>query len=209
MAMLIGCLTPALAGAQTTPSVIKNADKLNLAHTSVSHRPVHHPVVVKTSPAQTIVQFGLSHMGKATMESGQSATCANFVAAALHNAHARSTEDYGVTGMNTNLNYIWGNLVVQHNAGGSTGDFSRVQVGDIIQFRNVNSTVKTTHPNGSWSTQSWSFPQHTAIVYQNLGGGRFTVLQQNSNGRQYVTEDTIDLSGMTSGTLWVYRPVAK
>jgi hypothetical protein len=165
---------------------------------------------VSAALPQALLQYGLNHLGKATMEAGQTPTCANFVAAALHAIHARSTEDYGVTGMNTNLNYIWGNRVLTVQAGQSLSGLStQVRSGDILQFRNVNSTVKTTNPNGSWSTRSWSFPQHTAIVYQNLGNGRLVVLQQNSDHRQYVTRDTIDLSGMTSGTLWVYRPVAK
>jgi hypothetical protein len=218
LAVLVCCLSPVLANAQVTSTPysklatkysgpVQTYNRLTSANYATFAAIYRGPAA--SSLSQTIIQFGLAHLGRATTEPGQSATCANFVGAALHAAHAKSTEDYGVTGMNTNLDYVWGTRVVQHSAGGSSSDFALVKPGDVIQFRNVNSTVKTTQPNGSWSTQSWSFPQHTAIVYQNLGGGRFTVLQQNADNRQYVTQDTINLSGMTSGTLWVYRPVAK
>ena len=88
-------------------------------------------------------------------------------------------------------------------------DFNSVQPGQIIQFRNVSSTIKTTLDNGSTSTSTLSASQHTAIVFQNLGGGRFVLLEQNFNNKQYVTQDTWDFSGMTAGTMWIYQPVAK
>jgi hypothetical protein len=157
---------------------------------------------------QTILQYGLDHKGLPTADPSLPYTCADFAAAALHFAGANSTENYGVSGMDPSLDYVWGNLVLQQQAGASPANFNQVQPGDILQFRNVASTVSTSS-NGSTSTYSWSFPQHTAIVYQNLGNGRLTLLEQNFNEQKFVTVDTIDLSGMTSGTVWVYQPVAK
>jgi hypothetical protein len=79
----------------------------------------------------------------------------------------------------------------------------------VIQFRNVEITLKTTYPNGSWSTRTETMLQHSAIVALNQGNGRFVVLEQNYNHQSFVTRNLLNLSGMTSGTVWVYRPVAK
>jgi hypothetical protein len=153
----------------------------------------------RSSLAQKIIRFGLAHLGKPTADRGMTAyTCANFVAAALHSANAKSTEDFGVSGANGNLDYVWGKRVLTHRAGSPDSDFQKVQPGDVIQFRNVQGP-----------RTGGVYRQHTAIVYQNLGGGKFVVLEQNFNNQKFVTRDTIDMSRLTSGTMWVYRPVRK
>jgi hypothetical protein len=159
------------------------------------------------SLAQHAVQFGLDHVGQPTSDNGTQFECANFVLADLEAIGAKTTYDYGVSG--ADADYVWGNLAVQHNAGGALSDFNLIKPGDVLQFRNVVSTVKITNPDGSWYTQSWSFPHHSAIVYQNNGSGKLVVLEQNANGQHFVTKDKIDLSGMTSGTIWDYHVVAK
>jgi hypothetical protein len=158
---------------------------------------------------QRVLASANSRVGHPTADPGLTYSCANFVAWVLHQTGAKSTENYGISGPNPNLNYVWGQLVVQHNASGPLSAFNAVQPGDVIQFRNVALTLKTTHPNGSWSTRTVTMQQHTAIVAQNQGNGRFVVLEQNYNHQSFVTRDPLNLSGMTSGTVWVYRPVAK
>jgi hypothetical protein len=147
---------------------------------------------------QKILQFGRAHLGKPTADPGLGFYCANFVAAALHAAGARSTENFGVSGANPNLDFVWGKLVVKHTAGRPDSDFKLAQPGDVLQFR---------HAQGPKS--NGMFEQHTAIVEKNLGGGRFVVLEQNYNNQKFVTRDTIDMSRMTSGTVWIYRAVPK
>ncbi len=154
---------------------------------------------------QKITQFGLDHLGQPTALPGQADNCATFVEAALQNSGAKGDGYYPKS--LASGNYAWGNLVAQHKAGGPLSDFKRLQPGDVLQFRGVVSTVTTKQGNGRW-TSSWDFPHHSAIVYQNLGGGRLVLLEQNFNDQQFVTRDTVDLSGMTSGTVWAYQPVS-
>jgi hypothetical protein len=42
-------------------------------------------------------------------------------------AGAKSTENYGISGPNPELNYVWGQLVVQQNAGGPLAAFNAVR----------------------------------------------------------------------------------
>jgi uncharacterized protein YkwD len=148
--------------------------------------------------ADRVVQFAHDRLGQ-TVGGGE---CTDLVINALQAAGARTTYDYGVSG--PNADYVWGSLVLTHRAGDSAAGFAAVQAGDVIQFRDVVSRVSS-----GGSNSSWSFPHHTAIVERNLGGGRFILLEQNVNGQRWVHEDTVDLLGMTQGTLWVYRPVAR
>ncbi len=135
-------------------------------------------------------------------------TCADFVDYALTSEGGKSglanpPAGFGVSGSSTGLDFIWGNLTLEYNAGDPISQLDQIQPGQIIQFRDVLSTI--TQPDGAW--KSVSYNEHTAIVEQNLGGGSFVLLHQGANGHGYVTEDTVNLSGMSSGTLWVYQPV--
>jgi hypothetical protein len=123
-------------------------------------------------------------------------TCTDFVAWVMHDAGTKSTEDFGVSGFNPGLNYVWGNLVVQHSVGSLNSDFRLVQPGDVLQFGDVLAPTLNAQ-------------QHNAIVSQNLGGGVFVVVEQNDNRQPFVTVDQLDLSAMTQGTICVYRPEAK
>jgi hypothetical protein len=149
-------------------------------------------------------------------------TCAEFVDVALRQAGAKSLSDFGVDGPSTSLDYIWGNLTLEYNAGDSLSQLDQVQPGDVIQLRDVanasGTVVPRNAPRNPASARSVGSPlgpfsspinQHTAIVEQNLGGGLFTVLEQSSGGHGYVTEDRIDFANMTTGTIWVYQPVHK
>jgi hypothetical protein len=157
-----------------------------------------------TALPQRVVKLALGQVSKSTADAdlvrryGKDAyTCADFVAWVMHQVKAKSTEDFHVSGFDPNLNYVWGKLVVQHDAGKPAADFKKIRPGHVLQFRNVE------------GPKTGKFSQHTAIVYRNLGKGRLVLLQQNYNNQKFVSKDTIDFSGMTSGTLWVYRPVTK
>ena len=73
-----------------------------------------------------------------------------------------------------------------------------VQPGDIIQFEKVR--IET--PDGSWK----ELPHHTAIVYKVAGPGKFTVAEQNANGKRYVIFSELDLNYIKKGKYTVYRP---
>jgi signal peptidase I len=70
--------------------------------------------------------------------------------------------------------------------------------GDIIQFEKV--TIE--YPDGSWK----ELPHHTAIVYTVIAPGKYTVAEQNANGKRFVTFSEIDLNYVKKGKYTVYRP---
>jgi hypothetical protein len=127
--------------------------------------------------------------------------CANFVWAALQFVGAKTTADFGkVDPPNSPPNtpsptdYVWGDLVLTYNPGThNVSSLSAVQPGDVLQFRNVTSGNE----------------QHTSIVATNPVNGQFQVLQQNYNYQTWVTEDSENFNLYSTGTVWVYRPVAK
>jgi hypothetical protein len=152
--------------------------------------------------SQQVLQFAHAHLGSRVGD-GQ---CTTLVVAALEHAGARTTYDYGVSGLTAD--YIWGRLVGQYRAASHAGT---VQPGDILQFRNVVTVART-----AGAVVTLSLPHHTAIVSQNLGGGRLVVLEQNvaMPGRsaaqvQTVQLDVLELSQLTQGTVRVYRPVSR
>jgi hypothetical protein len=111
--------------------------------------------------------------------------------AALAGAGARTP---GTGGLGT---YEFGQLVFT-GPGGSPSSY--VLPGDIIQFDNV----ELAYADGA----HYSFPKHTAIVSR-INGLVFTVIEQNSNGKRYVTEGTYDLGRATKGKYYVYRPIPR
>jgi hypothetical protein len=125
--------------------------------------------------------------------------CTDLVLAALNSAGAKTNADLGPTG--PNADYVWGTLALRRTPDGSNvGQWSDVKPGDILQFRDVNGVDL----NGN----GFGAPHHSAIVKANLGNGRITVLEQNSNGHHYVEEHSYDL-GNATGTIWAYHPIAR
>jgi len=147
-------------------------------------------------------KFAESHIGK-KVDTGE---CSALAVEALKSAGAKTTYDYGVSGLDKD--YKWGTLVTKH---------ADVQPGDIIQYRDVKLVTKTTTklPNGGirTSTQTKVMDHHTAIITFNQGGGKFKVLEQNVGDegpkRKTVQEGLINLSDKISGSVWIYRPVKK
>jgi hypothetical protein len=85
-------------------------------------------------------------------------------------------------------------------------DTTEIKAGDIIQFR----TVKTTehHSGGVTKWETFGAPDHTAIVYKVLGRKHFTLAHQNIGGKKSVVKSDINLTKVTGGKYWIYRPVA-
>lgn len=76
--------------------------------------------------------------------------------------------------------------------------------GDMIQFKNV----KMKWRDGNSFHQS-SMIKHTAIVYEVNGPGDYEIAHQNTSAwGKKVGVSNLKLSRMTSGRIWVYRPVA-
>lgn len=82
----------------------------------------------------------------------------------------------------------------------------RVTAGDIIQFRSVR--LRTALPGGGVMSQNIGEPDHTAIITGVEGDNVYRLAQQNSGGKRYVAESTVDLNRITSGSYRIYRPVA-
>ncbi len=73
--------------------------------------------------------------------------------------------------------------------------------GDIIQFTNVK--LKTA------KGESWTFPKHTAIVYEVLAPGEYRIAEQNVNGKRKVQIDDLNYKDKVAGKLTFYRPQAQ
>jgi Ca2+-binding RTX toxin-like protein len=141
-----------------------------------------------------VVEFALANLD--TQVGG--GECTDLAMAALQAAGAKTTDDFGVTG--PDADYVWGTLIVTYRPGDALSALDGVQAGDIIQYRDVTIT----------SDFAWfSAYHHTAVVQENHGNGLFTILEQNVNDERWVHQNTMDLSGMTGGVLWIYRPVAR
>lgn len=70
--------------------------------------------------------------------------------------------------------------------------------GDIIQFEKV----RIEYPDGAWK----DIPHHTAIIYKVAGTNKFTIAEQNANGKRFVQFSEIDLSYLKKGKYTIFRP---
>jgi len=82
--------------------------------------------------------------------------------------------------------------------------------GDIIQFKNVLTEIKTKHKDGSYEIKRESMGQHTAIVYKINGNGDFEIAHQNTefSGKK-VGISRLILSTIKKGKIFIYRPVVE
>jgi hypothetical protein len=142
-----------------------------------------------------VLAFAQAQLG--TMKQIGDGQCTGLVIAALQAAGAKTTYDYGISGGDS-VDYRWGNLVLTARPGISLAGFAQVRPGDVLQFRSVR-----------YSGNPYTTEHHSALVSANLGGGRFRVIEQNSNNHHYAEEHEINLAAMTQGTVWIYRPVKK
>jgi hypothetical protein len=82
--------------------------------------------------------------------------------------------------------------------------------GDIIQFKNVKTEIKTVHKDGSYEIQRETMGQHTAIVYKVNEKGDYEIAHQNTgfSGRK-VGLSKLVLKNIKKGKIWIYRPVTE
>lgn len=73
--------------------------------------------------------------------------------------------------------------------------------GDLIQF----TKVKMRSSNG----ETWTFPKHTAIVYEVISPGVYKIAEQNVNGKRKVQIDDLIFKDKVAGKMIFYRPQAK
>jgi hypothetical protein len=145
-----------------------------------------------------IVQFCKDNLGK-KVDNGE---CAMLVLRAFEAAGAKFGKDLPAPQPPMQKDdYVWGRQL---------GADEEVLPGDVIQFRDVE--IKTVFPNRSWKVSFYS--HHTAVVSEVKGKQKFIVIQQNAGDpkkteeqRKIVQQDTLDLSGKTKGTIWIYRPL--
>ena len=77
-----------------------------------------------------------------------------------------------------------------------------VYPGDLIQFKNVKVTYKVGN-----TIYKEVMAHHTAVVYKVLGPGKYEIAHQNNgfSGKK-VGISSLDLSNVTKGKLFFYRP---
>jgi hypothetical protein len=82
--------------------------------------------------------------------------------------------------------------------------------GDIIQFKNVLTVIKTTHKDGSYEIQKETMAQHTAIVYKVNDKGDYEIAHQNTgfSGKK-VGISRLILKTIKKGKVYIYRPVVE
>lgn len=135
--------------------------------------------------------------------------CATLASEALKSIGAKNFWELGPQGYDAD--YIWGSLITTITQNHKST--ANIASGDIIQFRNVSTYKEMTYPDGSWRSYSSIYNHHTAIV-KAVVGSQIYVLHQNvgdqgkgHDARKIVQNGVIDLKDLTSGTMWVYRPL--
>ena len=78
---------------------------------------------------------------------------------------------------------------------------NEIQPGDILQF----TSARFDEP-GYWTIMG--MPNHTAVVHA-VGDTRAFILQQNFDGKRYVTTYDLNLNNLTSGRLEAFRPIPR
>jgi hypothetical protein len=151
---------------------------------------------------QKIYNYALNHLGKQVGDG----ECATLTYNALKTAQAQNFDELGPTGLDAD--YVWGKLIATITP--QKKNLSSVQIGDIVQFRNVSTYKKITQPDGSWQSWTDSYAHHTAIV-AGISGHQILLLQQNVGNdpqrQKTVQKGQIDVDSLQAGTLWIYRPL--
>lgn len=208
-------------GAQNRAPIARPLDRGTLSQT-----PVHTPgttglaQAVPPPPAaslgQQVLHFARSKIGRKVGDG----ECFALADQALRNAGAATAEDFCQIGPDTD--YVWSS---------QEENLTDAAPGDILQFRNFSFERRIDRPDGSWNTQTESRPHHTAVIESTrteVGIVFFTILEQNvtigsvgNQAKKTVRRNEIPTNSGTltinrdritytvSGTLWVYRPVAR
>jgi len=141
-----------------------------------------------------VLNFAQSHMGQ-KVGGGE---CAEFADEALRASKAKA---YGTWEDSPHAgDYVWGRKLATVTPTNFNAEPNQFQPGDIIQIRDAKFVEKA-----GTMTMTYTASQHTAIIEQVQAGTAVTILEQNSNGKRYVTRKTIRLNTLKAGTIWVYR----
>jgi hypothetical protein len=164
------------------------------------------------TPNQRVELYVRFRAGSASINGRDGYECTSLVEAGLKAAHANSFGDYSQP---DSEDYIWGRPIT---------DLNDLQPGDILQFRDYTSTIRTDSDDGGWNTNDLGRDHHSAIVTKIIQKGQSVqIIEQNvdpdhskifSNtiylknaifhtSKDSVTHVTVD------GKIWAYRPQAK
>ena len=148
-----------------------------------------------------VYNYAIAHLGQQIADG----ECAFLIHNALVAAGARTSEHFGSTDLNAD--YVWGKLIATITP--QNIDIQGVEVGDIIQFRDVSTYEKITKPDGSWKTRKVQYTHHTSIIGE-INGNHLVLIHQNFGNdpviKKTVQKSELNLASLRSGTLWIYRP---
>jgi len=148
-----------------------------------------------------VYNYAIAHLGQ-QIANGE---CAFLIHNALVAAGAKTSEYFGSTDLNAD--YVWGKLIATITP--QNIDIQGVEVGDIIQFRDVSTYEKITKSDGSWKTRKVKYTHHTSIIGE-INGNQLVLIHQNFGNdpaiKKTVQKSDFNLDSLRSGTLWIYRP---
>jgi hypothetical protein len=148
-----------------------------------------------------VYNYAIAHLGQQIADG----ECAFLIHNALVAAGARTSEHFGSSGLNAD--YVWGKLIATITP--KNIDIQGVEMGDIIQFRDVSTYEKITKPDGSWKTRKVQYTHHTSIIGE-INGNQLVLIHQNFGNdpaiKKTVQKSDLNLDSLRSGTLWIYRP---
>jgi hypothetical protein len=158
-------------------------------------------ITTNQSLNRKVYNYAIAHLGQQIADG----ECAFLIHNALVAAGARTSEHFGSTGLNAD--YVWGKLIATITP--KNINIQGVEVGDIIQFRDVSTYEKITKPDGSWKTQKVQYTHHTSIIGE-INGNQLVLIHQNFGNdpaiKKTVQKSDLNLDSLRSGTLWIYRP---
>ena len=148
-----------------------------------------------------VYNYAITHLGQQIADG----ECAFLIHNALVAAGAKTSEHFGSTGLNAD--YVWGKLIATITP--QNIDIEGIEVGDIIQFRDVSTYEKITKPDGSWKTRKVQYTHHTSIIGE-INGNQLVLIHQNFGNdpaiKKTVQKSDLNLDSLRSGKLWIYRP---
>ena len=148
-----------------------------------------------------VYNYAITHLGQQIADG----ECAFLIHNALVAAGAKTSEHFGSTGLNAD--YVWGKLIATITP--QNIDIQGVEVGDIIQFRDVSTYEKITKSDGSWKSRKVEYIHHTSIIAE-INGNHLVLIHQNFGNdpavKKTVQKSDLNLDSLRSGTLWIYRP---
>ena len=159
--------------------------------------------LAQTTLNQRIVDFAKANIGQ-QVTNGE---CAALAFEALKHSGGKTKnafKDFPAKG-----DYVWGSFVYSLEIKDGkpeeqVGKGMQILPGDIMQFRDAKFKGKK-----GKGTYIFSTPHHTAVITSVNTNKDIGVLQQNIQGKKFVTEMTFHLNDLQTGWVRIYRPVPK